>query len=168
VDKARFRSEFERIRDQLYTFLVRTTRDPHGAADILQEAAYMAYRSRRRFRGESSFKTWIYRIAINALRNQWAKQRREKDWAGTPITEERVEESTPESLLTGKEKVVVLTRALDLLEEDYRTPFLLRHMDGLSYREISQVLGIGESAARVRVHRARHALMTLLESQSGI
>jgi len=162
MDETRFRFEYERICDPLFTFLVRTVGDRDRAADILQETAYKAYRSRGRFRGESSFKTWIYRIALNTMKNHWIRTKREKSWIETAPYEGILTGPSPERTLLGKEDAVQLSQALMLLEEGYRIPFMLKHVDGLSYKEISEVLGIGENASRVRVHRARRALRNML------
>jgi len=166
MDEARFRVEYEQVSDQLFTFLVRNTGNRDSAADILQEAAYKAFRSRKSFRGESSFKTWIYRIAMNTLKNQWARAQRERDWIQTAQNMETAEAPNPEKIVSGREKATELSRVLGLLEEGYRIPFLLKHVDGFSYREISIMLDMEENAARVRVHRARSALRAFLEGGS--
>ncbi len=165
MDEARFREEYEQVSNQLYTFLVRTAGDPDLAADILQDAAYKAFRSRKSFRGDSSFKTWIYRIAINTLKNQWARAQRERNWVETTQDMETVGTPSPEKIALGQEDATNLSRVLGLLEERYRTAFLLKHVDELSYREISKVLNVGEGTARVRVHRARGALRALLDEE---
>ena len=162
MDETYFRLEYEQVSDQLYTFLLRTVGDPESAADILQEAAYKAFRSRRQFRGESSFKTWIYRIAVNTMKNQWVRTQRERNWFDSMRDMETVSRPSPEKLVSGREDASELSRALMLLEEGYRVPFMLKHVDELSYREISEVLGIAENAARVRVYRARQTLRTIL------
>ena len=162
MDETRFRVEYERVCDQLFTFLVRMAGSHDRAADVLQEAAYRAYRSRKKFRGDSSFKTWIYRIAINIYKNQQVRAARERSWSEAEGSLERGNSPTPEKILAGRQEAAGLARALEMLEEGYRVPFLLKHVDGLSYREICQVLDLTESAARVRVHRAREALMALL------
>lgn len=162
MDDARFQSEYRQVCDGLYTFLIRMANDPDMAADILQEAALRAYRSRRRFRGDSSFKTWIYRIAINTMKNHFAKAGRARKLAETAQHLATANTPTPEMVFSGKEDAARLSRALGLLEDAYRAPFLLKHVDGLSYGQISEILDIEEGAARVRVYRARHALMSLL------
>ncbi len=162
MDDARFQSEYKQVCDGLYTFLTRMAKDPERAADILQDAALRAYRSRRKFRGESSFKTWIYRIAINTMKNHYAKAGRARKLTETAQHLGRANTPTPEMILSGREDAARLSQALELLEEAYRAPFLLKHVDGLSYGQISKVLKIEEGTARVRVYRARHALMSLL------
>lgn len=162
MEEGHFRSEYEQVSDQLYTFLLRTLGDPDLASDILQEAAYRAYRSRNQFRGDSSFKTWIYRIAVNTMKNHWVRSNRERKWFDEVLDTPSVETPSPERIVFGKESTSRLSQALMMLEEGYRAPFMLKHVDGLSYSEISQVLDIAENNARVRVHRARNALRRLL------
>jgi RNA polymerase sigma-70 factor (ECF subfamily) len=166
MDEIRFRTEYEQVADQLYTYLVRATGDREWAADLLQEAAFRAYKSREGFRQESSFKTWIYRIAMNVMKNQMTRRGRERRWAEEERLSEPPAQRNPESLLHGKRTTEGLSRALEMLEEKYRMPFLLKHVDGMSYREIGDVMDVGEGAARVRVHRARHALASMLKGSS--
>ena len=163
MDEVRFQTEYEQVADQLYSYLVRATGDRQWAADLLQETAFRAYRARKGFRQDSSFKTWIYRIAMNEMKNQMARRGRERRWAVEQSPEEPRSQQTPESLLSGRRTAEELSLALEMLEESYRMPFLLKHIDGMSYREIAGVLDIGEGAARVRVHRARNALVSLLK-----
>jgi len=167
MDERQFRSEYEQVADQLYTFILRTVGDPDLAADILQEAAYRAYRSRRQFRGDSKFKTWIYRIAVNTMKNQWARAQRERKWFDEIRDLDSAPSPSPEQLVTGKQDAARLSGALMLLEEGYRVPFMLKHVEGLSYNEISEILGVAENAARVRVYRARHALRTILREDKS-
>lgn len=167
MDETRFREEYEKVCDALYTYLVRMAGDPDLAADALQEAAYRAYRARRSFRGESAFRTWIYRIAINTMKNMLSRTARDRkimdplDPAGglDPAGSGR----DPEALLAGRQEAARLSEALAILDEAYRAPFLLKHVDGMSYREIGSVLGIGEGNARMRVYRARQALLELIK-----
>jgi RNA polymerase sigma-70 factor (ECF subfamily) len=167
MDEERFHSEYEQVSDNLYTFLLRTVGDRDQAADLLQEAAYRAYRSRRQFRGDSTFKTWIYRIAVNTMKNQWARAQRERKWLDETRDMDAVLSPSPEQLVIGREDAMELSQAMMMLEEGYRIPFMLKHIDGLSYKEISQVLGIAENAARVRVYRARHTLRSMLREDAS-
>ena len=166
MDEARFHSEYEQVSDKLYTFLLRTVGVRDQAADLLQETAYRAYRSRRQFRGDSTFKTWIYRIAVNVMKNQWARVQREKKWLDEARDMDAVLSPSPEQLVTGRADAMELSRAMMVLEEGYRVPFMLKHVAGLSYKEISQVLGIAENAARVRVYRARQTLRSMLREDA--
>ena len=162
MDEERFNSEYRQVCDGLFTFLTRMVKDPEMAGDILQDAALKAYRSRRKFREDSSFKTWIYRIAMNTMKNHFAKAARVRNLTNAVEHLEGGNNPNPEMILSGRQDAARLSVALELLEEAYRGPFLLKHVEGLSYRQISEVLGIEEGAARVRVYRARHALVSLL------
>lgn len=163
MEETKFQAEYEKVADQLFTYLARATGDREWAADLLQDAALRAYSSRASFRGESSFKTWIYRIAMNVMKNQMTRRGMERKWAREQSMLEPHAQRTAESLLSGKQKAEGLSMAMEMLEESYRRPFLLKHVDGMNYNEIASVLDIGEGAARVRVHRARHALANLLK-----
>jgi RNA polymerase sigma-70 factor (ECF subfamily) len=96
------------------------------------------------------------------MKNQWARAQRERKWFEEAKDMDTPSGPSPEQLVAGKEDTLELSRALMLLEEGYRVPFMLKHVDGLSYREISKVLDIAESAARVRVYRARNFLRNVL------
>ncbi len=154
-----FRTQYEECSDNIYSFLIRMTGDRDDAADILQEAVFRAYKSRNRFREDSSFSTWLYRIAINVWKNQRKKAARNlslnEEHSGLAETETT---QTPERIVSGKQMAMNLSEALNMLDEKYRAPFLLRHVDGFSYRDIAETMEIDENAARVRVHRARNAL----------
>ncbi len=158
-----FRTEYEKCSGNLYGFLVRMTGDFDDAADILQEAVYRAYKNRKRFRGDSSFSTWLYRIAINVWKNQRKKAAHKvsMEMDQMPLIESETT-MTPEKILAGKQAFSDISEALNLLDEKYRAPFLLRQIDGFSYREIADVMEIDENAARVRVYRARHTLRDMI------
>ena len=158
-----FRNQYEECSGNLYSFLVRMTGNHDDAADILQEAAFRGYKSRNRFRKDSSFSTWLYRIAINAWKNQRKKAGRNQSMEEGQIAVLNIEASqTPEKIVSGKQTAMNLSEALSMLDEKYRAPFLLRHVDGFSYRDIAEAMKIDESAARVRVHRARNALRNVI------
>ena len=101
MDETLFHTEYEQVSDQLYTFLVRAVGDKDLAADLLQDAAYKAYRSRRQFRGDSTFKTWIYRIAVNTMKNQWVRTKRERKWFDEMRDMDTIPVSSPENLIAG-------------------------------------------------------------------
>jgi RNA polymerase sigma-70 factor (ECF subfamily) len=169
MDDASFQEEYARVSDGLYTYLVRMAGDSDLAADALQEAALKAYRARGTFRGDASFKTWIFRIAINTMKNMLAKAGRERRVMDRSDITDKPELAssglTPEASLSRRQDAHRLTDALDMIEEKYRVAFLLKHVEGMSYREIGAVLDIGEGNARMRVYRARHALAHMLEKE---
>jgi len=158
-----FQREYEAVKNRLYTFLLRVTGDGAEAQELLQEAVFRAYRKRNSFRRESSFKTWIYRIALNIRANSLRRHMVERTYPGHENkTMLAPSPQTPEEVFARKERNHALAAALGALKEKYSIPLLLKHLEGYSYAEISEMLGIEESDARKRVYRARHQLQSLL------
>ncbi|MBN2721069.1 MAG: RNA polymerase sigma factor, partial [Proteobacteria bacterium] len=133
------------------------------AEEILQEAAYLAYKNRRQYRGEAPFSSWIYRIAINAWKKHVTGKNRKKDIVGIVERLSDNEGRSPEEILSGAETGQKLWEIINSLDERYRIPFLLRHVDNLSYVEIGRICDLNENAARVRIYRARHLLRSMIE-----
>ena len=140
--------------------------DRDEALDLSQEVFLRVFRTIRGFRGQSSLRTWIYRIAVNQARNRhrfWSRRHR----ADQVSLDEHVAahgeflsggESTPDQVLAQKELAGRLQHALDSLPFDQRTAIVLREIDGLSYEEIAFSLGIAIGTVKSRLTRARHAL----------
>ncbi len=140
--------------------------DRDEALDLSQEVFLRVFRTIHRFRGHSSLRTWIYRIAVNQARNRhrfWQRRHRADQVsldehvavhgdvvsAGGPM---------PDRLLAQKELAVRVQRALDHLPFDQRTAIVLREIDGLSYEEISYSLDVPIGTVKSRLTRARQAL----------
>ncbi len=130
------------------------------AEDVAQEALLQVYRALPNFRGDSSFRTWLYRIVINCCH---AKRRKEQ--ATTEATEEQEEgrSANEETFgLEGADKVYAIRWALARLPDDLRVTFLLREVDGFTYGEIAETLGIPIGTVESRLHRARKQLREML------
>lgn len=149
-----------RYQDRLYATLLRLTGNPEDACDILQDACLAAYSKLDRFRGGSSFYTWIYRIAVNLALTQ--KRRRPPARAvawlsthdGTEPPDER-HESDPSGPLEQAERERIVQEALNALAPEHRAVLVLKDVDGLRYEEIAEVLDIPIGTVRSRLHRAR-------------
>jgi RNA polymerase sigma-70 factor (ECF subfamily) len=140
--------------------------DRNEALDLSQEVFLRVFRTIHGFRGQSSLRTWIYRIAVNQARNRhrfWSRRHR----ADQVSLDEHVAahgeflsggEATPDQLFAQKELAGRLQHALDSLPFDQRTAIVLREIDGLSYEEIAYSLGIAIGTVKSRLTRARHAL----------
>jgi len=140
--------------------------DRDEALDLSQEVFLRVFRTIHGFRGQSSLRTWIYRIAVNQARNRhrfWSRRHR----ADQVSLDEHVAahgeflsggESTPDQVLAQKELAGRLQHALDSLPFDQRTAIVLREIDGLRYEEIAYSLGIAIGTVKSRLTRARHAL----------
>lgn len=152
----------------------RLVRDEEDARDAVQEAFVSAFRSLERFEGGSRLSTWLHRIVVNCcLMRLRSRQRRPEE----PIEDllprfledghqesRAVDWSEPVDALLQRQEICALVRAsIDRLPESYRTVLVLRDIEELSTAEAAGLLGITENALKIRLHRARQALRTLLD-----
>jgi len=151
--------------------LSRSVRSPDDVADLCQETFLAAYRALPAFRGESTFYTWIYRIAINAAKRHRARQRPVEsldDEEGTLGTDAAPsDDATPETRLAGRQLARELDEAVAALAEDQRRALLLREVDGLSYDEIGDLMDCPPGTVRSRIFRAREAVAARLRPLLG-
>ena len=156
-------SEHQRMVVQLAVNLLG---DRDEALDLSQEVFLRVFRTMHRFRGQSSLRTWIYRIAVNQARNRhrfWRRRHRADQVSLDQHIAAHGEfmsglESGPERMLAQKQLAQKLQRALDQLPFDQRTAIVLREVDGLSYEEIAYSLGVAIGTVKSRLTRARQAL----------
>jgi RNA polymerase sigma-70 factor (ECF subfamily) len=140
--------------------------DRDEALDLSQEVFLKVFRTIHRFRGQSSLRTWIYRIAVNQARNRhrfWRRRHRADQVSLDAHVAAHGEFlsgglSRPDRVLDQKELANRLQRALDHLPFDQRTAIVLREVDGLSYEEIAFSLGVAIGTVKSRLTRARQAL----------
>jgi len=151
---------------KIFGLISRYIRDPDEVQDVAQEAFIKAYRALPRFRGESAFYTWLYRIAINTAKNHLVSRSRRPP--GTDVEHDEAEYyeggealheiETPENALFGAELKAVVERAIGDLPDDLRTAVTLREFDGLSYEDIADVMDCPVGTVRSRIFRAREAI----------
>ena len=144
----------------------RYIRDSSEVLDVTQDAFLKAYRALPGFRGESAFYTWIYRIAINTVKNHMVAQGRRPP--GEDVEAEIAEQmdmgtrlretATPEAELLSDEIADNVQAALDALPVDLRTAIILRELDGMSYEEIAAAMECPIGTVRSRIFRAREAI----------
>jgi RNA polymerase sigma-70 factor (ECF subfamily) len=132
----------------------------HDARDVLQDAYLRAFRSLRKFRGDSAFGTWLYRITVNCSASFVAKRRKSTHVALDDAAEvpEMRAESDPESVAGTADDRQRLVEALAGLPAQMRMVVVLRDVYDLPHEEIARELGISQTAAKVRLHRARRRL----------
>lgn len=156
-----------RYQHKVVKLVMRYVRNPTEAEDIAQDAFIKAYRALPRFRGDSAFYTWLYRIAINTAKNSLAARARnpvQLDFNGRgdedrPSLEERmIDTATPEALALTEEIRATVSAAIDRLPEDLRTAIMLRELEGLSYEEIAKTMDCPVGTVRSRIFRAREAV----------
>lgn len=158
-DPGAFTALVERYWDRLYRWLYHLTHDGHGAEDLAQETFLKAFAALASFRAGSNFRAWLFRIAHNNFVNQKRALRnvRQPMPADVPAgTAGPIEET-----LT-REALQQVVKAVNKLPADFRTALLLRTDEGLSFREIAEILDITEETARWRVFKARQKLMSVL------
>ena len=171
--KAGERSAFEELvratHAEIYTLAYRLTGDEEDARDVVQDAYFRAFRSIKRFRGDARFSTWMYRITANCAATHLArrsKTRHEELSDEEPIPDARVD-IDPESMAEAGALRDRLSDALAELPPRLRAVVVLRDIYDLPHEAIASELGITESAAKVRLHRARRKLRERLFPMPG-
>ena len=165
-DKGAFDLLVLKYQHKIVNLVMRYVRDPELALDITQEAFIKAYRALPRFRGDSAFYTWMYRIAVNTAKNHLAAQRRRpmdveldlQDPKQYDLHAKLKETDTPEGVTLSNELKETVERAIAALPEDLRTAIILRELEGMSYEEIAQTMECPVGTVRSRIFRARDAI----------
>ena len=146
--------------------------DAGEVEDVTQEAFIKAYRALGKFRGDSAFYTWLYRIAANAAKNHLVAKGRRPGADATIEDAESFDEggmlsesASPEALAMGGELAVVVESALNALPDELKAALMLREFDGLSYDDIADVLGCPVGTVRSRIFRAREAVDQRVKEQ---
>jgi RNA polymerase sigma-70 factor, ECF subfamily len=157
-----------RYQDRLYPTLLRLTGCAEDARDLLQDAFLRAYEKLGHFHGESSFYTWIYRIAVNLTLSDRRRRRSPVRSAGVPSegleTADDSRDSEPSRPLEDAERDVLIHQALQALQPDHRAVVVMKDLDGLRYEEIAEILRVPVGTVRSRLHRARAELRERLKS----
>ena len=174
-DKVAFDLLIKKYQHRIVSLVSRYVSDTAEAQDVAQEAFIKAYRAIGRFRGDSAFYTWLYRIAINTAKN-WivAKNRRPPasdidavDAEQYGISPKLKEISTPENELLREEIERTVFATIADLPEDLRTAIMLREMDGMSYEQIATTMDCPIGTVRSRIFRAREAIDEKLKPLIG-
>ena len=153
---------FERLSsayaDRLFMLLLRLLGDRDEAEDVAQEVMLRAWQGITRFRGQSSYFTWLYRIAVNEANR--ALEKRARHPAGVTLGADELQLPAPGALdpsrqAENSELRRTLGRALADLPPPLRTALVLRDVEGLSTQEAAEIAGVGEAAFKSRLHQAR-------------
>jgi RNA polymerase sigma-70 factor (ECF subfamily) len=175
-DISAFEELVGRHEDKVYGLALRMTRSEADAAEITQDTFLSAYQHLAEFRGEAAFGSWVHRIAANnalmRLRRQRTLEVVNEDLAAPEFTERGSLAEAPETdwsrraddRILDEELGRAIRQATDGLPEGYREVFLLKDVEGMSYEEISEMLGISVPAVKSRLHRARLALREAIDS----
>jgi len=168
-DLGAFEPLVEKYRQRAYRLAYNVLRDPEEAWDVAQDAFIRAFQALPSFRGDSAFYTWLFRIVVNVARDR-ARQHAAR---GRAFGTERVDEKdwdrilvdqgvAPDANATQVEERERIVRALATLSEPHRAIIMLSDLEGLSYREIAEVLNIPMGTVMSRLHNARRRLRDAL------
>jgi RNA polymerase sigma-70 factor, ECF subfamily len=172
-DESCFEDLVRSMSPRLLATLRRMLRSEEDARDALQETFLAAFRALETFEGQSQLSTWLHRIAVNAALMKMRSRRRHPeesiddllprfDANGHRVLEPAGPAVVTEEALDGERQRAVVRRCIDRLPEVHRTVLVLRDIEGLGTDETARALGVSADAAKMRLHRARQALRTLL------
>lgn len=152
---------------RIHAFCARMLQDPSEAEDLAQDVFLTVYQNAKEFRGESSFTTWIYRIARNQTLNRikyLERRGRSSRKSLDDLGEERLEseDRAADDLVEGEQSVRLVRAAIEALPEQQKTVLILRDIEGLAYEEITEITGLALGTVKSRIHRARSALAEAL------
>lgn len=165
-DRHAFDLLFGRYQQKIINLVTRYVRDAQEVEDVTQEAFIKAYRALPRFRGESAFYTWLYRIAINTAKNHLVSRSRRPPGSDVEVEDAEHmdgadvlrEAESPEAALARDELEAAIDEAIAALPDDLRSAVTLREFDGLSYEQIAQIMECPVGTVRSRIFRAREAI----------
>ena len=152
-----------KYQDRLIYSVYKFCKDLELSQDITQEAFVKAFRNIDKFRGESSFYTWIYRIAINTAKNYFSNKSRgaetyNEDVLDTALSDMSLNSDNPETLLAAEEMKDAVNQAFQNLPDEIRSTLSLREYDGLSYEEIAKVQNCPIGTVRSRIFKGRELI----------
>jgi RNA polymerase sigma-70 factor (ECF subfamily) len=158
---------------KIFSLIGRYVQDADEVQDVAQEAFIKAYRALPRFRGESAFYTWLYRIAINTAKNHLVSRSRRPPGSDVEVEDAEYYDGgaalrdieTPENALFGNELKAVVEQAIGDLPDDLRSAVTLREFDGLSYEDIADIMDCPVGTVRSRIFRAREAIDARVREQ---
>jgi RNA polymerase sigma-70 factor (ECF subfamily) len=163
-DAVAFERLVESTHRDTFTLALRLTGDPHDAADVTQEAYLRAYRSIGSFRSDALFSTWMYRITANCASTHIGRSKRHRHHrleADDPVVDLRGDHD-PQLRADARDMRDRLVAALDELPPKLRAVVVLRDVYEMSHDDIADELGISNTAAKVRLHRARRQIRSLV------
>jgi len=177
-----FASLIAQYHQPLYSLIARSLTDPADAADITQEVFIKVFRSIRGFHGESSLRTWLYRIAVHEASNQrrwWTRHKKQELTIDSPAESAVGDEGVPLAATLADrgdspfdraaqaEMRQRVEEALRQVPEAFRTVVVLREIEGFAYEEIAEILNVSIGTVKSRLMRGRSALRALLVADAA-
>lgn len=166
-DQDRFRELMDRHAEGVFALTIKMVNSPFDAEDLTQQTFTEVFEALRRYDPARPFRTWLLRIATNNCLDFLKNHKRREQPFGESAEFDRALFSSrfysPEQWLTTDRRWSQLIRALHAMSPKYRIPLVLKDMEGLSYREMQEVLDLPEGTLRIQVHRARKKLAVILK-----
>jgi RNA polymerase sigma-70 factor (ECF subfamily) len=172
-DAQAYRELFRLYEHRVFTIAYRMLGNRHEAEDVAQDVFVSLLRSIHSFRGDSLFSTWLFRVAVNHVKNhlKYLKRRRQGmkvAWDAHPGWEPQAADDghfptvgrvdRPDQESSAREMAAKALEALGRIDEEFREALVLREMEGLSYDQIAEITGVPEGTVKSRIFRARAAL----------
>jgi RNA polymerase sigma-70 factor (ECF subfamily) len=174
-DEDAYETLIARFQQPVYSLVYRLLNDPDDTPDVVQEVFLKVFRSIDHFRGQSTLKTWIYRIAVNEAYNhrRWFSRHRKQevgldteDGSTRPWLEAISDPARdPYELVLNSERHQLIESSLREINADFRTAVILRDLEDLSYEEIADVLQISLGTVKSRILRGRESLRRVIAAQ---
>ena len=167
--EAAFNILVQKYKNPLTNFVFRFLGDYEACADVVQETMIKVYRYKDSYSSVAKFSTWIYTIAGNLARTEYRRQRRRNIFSINDYGEEHKtydlpdESYRPDVITDSGIKDEIIQKALLKVKETYREAVILRDIQGMSYEEISEILGVNEGTVKSRINRGRAQLQELLK-----
>jgi len=172
-DPAAYGELVQRYQDRVYSLAVRMLNTPEDARDASQEIFIKVYKSLPGFDFRASFGTWLYRVSTNVcldfLRRRGKEQKRSEPLRESKVREDYLADNSqgPEEILLEKESIRELRQAVDTLPDGYRIALVLHHYQGLSYKQVAEVMNLPDKTVATRIHRAKIMLKEILLGGEG-
>jgi RNA polymerase sigma-70 factor (ECF subfamily) len=167
--EAAFNILVQRYKNPLTNFVFRFLGDYEACSDVVQETMIKVYRYKDSYSSVAKFSTWVYTIAGNLARTEYRRQRRRNIFSINDYGEEHKtydlpdESYRPDVITDSGIKDEIIQKALLKVKETYREAVILRDIQGMSYEEISEILGVNEGTVKSRINRGRAQLQELLK-----
>lgn len=165
-NKSAYAQIINKYKNQLYATILRMTKHPQDAQDLVQEAFIKVYHQLEKYDQKGSFSSWLYRVAINHCLDEFRKK-------GYKMKQVEMTEATltipnqPEVVFLKKEKQRQLERLIETLQEEERMILLLRYVNELSYDEIGILVDLPISQVRNKLHRAKKKMRETVQREGG-
>ncbi|HXV62907.1 MAG TPA: sigma-70 family RNA polymerase sigma factor [Vicinamibacteria bacterium] len=164
-DERAFEELVVRYEARVRNLVIRLLKDYSLAEDVAQETFLTVHRRARNFRGSGTFRSWLFRIAINRAQDELRRRNRRRE---VELERDRPWPEPAARTHEGLDARWDTARALDALRPEHRLAIVLREVEGLSYREIAETLGWPLGTVQARIHRGRLELRALLEEKDAL